>query len=224
MSTVTISAKTKAQRKRARRAALKTGSVRHTAADMLRPQELVVFREPELKHFDASSGAYVNNPYTGAVYSLSAITQGVAGNQRVGDSLVVRGIELRIGSYANGASTMTRFVLFAWNVSTALAAPAPGNVLQNVGSAASITSPYNIDSTEQGLLNILADFVVVSTSTGGPGAAFRDVIVKKSLPMDFDNGSNTSSGSIRLLVISDAALAANAANVYYQSRLVFTDV
>lgn len=182
-------------------------------------------RRPELKHLDVTTAGYVAGvTYAGNITALSAISQGVGGNQRVGDAVSVRGIEFRMAGYPQGTSTFLRLVLFQWNVPSSLGAPTAANVLQSVGvTAQTIAVPYDFAGAEEGRLNIIADEVVV-VQTGATGPFSLMVRRNGQWQVDFDTGAVTASGQIYALVISDAALAGNAPVYQWWSRVLYDDL
>lgn len=179
---------------------------------------------PELKHYDSNSSGYIAGvTYAGTIVSVSAIAQGTAANQRTGDSIVIRGIDFKINCFQQGTSTGLRFILFAWNVSTGLAAPGISNILQGAGvTPMAIVAPYDADSTEQGRLDIIADIYL---PCGASPSVARAVVQRKlKLPVNFDAGATTGAGTLRLLTVSDAALAGNSPQHEWWCRILYDDV
>ncbi len=194
-------------------------------ADVLNPRDLIPFRSPELKHLDVTSAAgYLGITYNGLITHLSAISQGGAGNQRIGDSVTIRAIDFRMNGYVQGSATGMRIILFQWNRDTLAAVPVPADVLQSagVGSDQAVIVPYNSDNSEQGTLNILVDeFIPCGASPSVFKFAFRKAV---RLPCTFDAGQLTGMGTLRVLTISDAALATNSPAFHWWSRIFYEDV
>jgi len=199
---------------------------RKEAKDLFKPRDIIrATRSPELKHLDVNSGGYISGvSYAGTITALSAVGQGVAGNQRVGDAISVRGVHIQAAAYAQGSSEFIRFIAFQWNMPSSIGAPTAANVLQNVGvTAQTIACPYDFTSAEQGRLNVLADFTLRAASSASTPDLHR-VTWQGELTVNFDAGSTTASGQIYLLAISDAALAANAPVHQWWARLLYDDI
>ncbi len=214
--------KQKAARRRVRKTKSPAGSKGVQA--LMHPKALIHKGVPEYKHFDILSGGYIAGvAYTGTVSSVFAPTQGTAGNQRVGDNCQIVGIEFRANQFQQGTSTALRYILFAWNVDSALSVPANIDILQApTTDARSLVSPYNSDSVEQGKLNVLFDRVVTSVA-GGPASAHFEVAEKVSLPVVFDAGLTSGTGKLYLYILSDAALTANSPSYQWWLRAYFVD-
>lgn len=192
--------------------------------DALFPRDRIPLREPELKHLDVNSGGYTGGvSYAGVLTALTSVVQGAAGNQRVGDAIRVRGIDFAIAMHAQGSSTGLRVILFAWNVSTSIGAPTIASVLQGAGvTPLAVVAPFDSDSTEQGRLDILFDhYFPCGTSPSTFSWRFRKSIDQ---PVVFDTGATTGTGTLRLLILSDAALAANSPDHMWWARVLFEDL
>lgn len=202
------------------------GGFRAQTRDLFVPHDVVkVARDPELKHLDVNSSGYISGvSYAGTITALSAIAQGVAGNQRVGDAAMVRGIDFRAAAYSQGSSQFLRMIVFQWNLDTSIGAPTAGQVLQGVGATAqTIACPYDFTSAEQGRLNIIADFVLEAASSATT-PALKVVQKEGRWQVNFTAGSTTAQGQIYVLAISDAALAGNAPVYQWWSRIMYDDL
>jgi hypothetical protein len=200
---------------------VRKGAPKSDVTDVITPHDKVRQRAPELKHLDTNSGGYIGGITTaGSVTSLCDIVQGVAGNQRTGDSVRVKGVDLRVAAYHQAGSVQggLRFVLFAYNEDVA---PGVGSVIQTTGSAAALVAPYYSDHVENNALNIIADFVYAGDSS--PDAFYYHRVFTGNWPISFNAGTTTGAGKLWLICISDAGLATNCANFQWWARVVYDD-
>jgi len=218
----------KAVRRRARATKSPAGPQRGGAGtksrtrDVITPHDRLIPRGPELKHLDVNSGGYVAGVTSaGTLTSLTDIVQGVAGNQRTGDAVRIRGLDFRFAAYHQVGSLqgVLRFIVFSYNEDSA---PTPALTLQSTGSASAVVSPYYLDHVENGSLNILFDSAYAGDSS--PDAFFYHARRVVNLPVAFVTGTTNGSGKLHLLVISDAGLATNCANYQWWSRIFYDDV
>lgn len=189
--------------------------------DVMIPHDKLVRRTPELKHLDVNTSGYIGGvTYAGTITSLSDVVQGGAGNQRVGDALRVRGLDLRVAAYHQVGSLQggLRFLVFFWNEDST---PTASLVLQGTGSAASLVSPYNSDHVQNGSLNVVADFVYAGDSS--PDAFFHQVTRVLDSQITYAASSTSGAGKLWMLAISDAGLATNCANYQWWSRMLYDD-
>jgi hypothetical protein len=204
-----------------RRKRVPKGGRKSGVEDVLIPHDKVQNRTPELKHLDTNSGGYIGGITTaGSITSISDIGQGAAGNQRVGDSVCIKGIDLRVAAYHQAGSVQggLRFILFAYNEDTS---PSVALILQGTGSAAALVSPYYSDHVQNSGLNILADFVFAGDSS--PDAFYYHRVFTGSWPITYNAGTTTGAGKLFLIAISDAGLATNCANFQWWARVVYND-
>lgn len=181
--------------------------------DRLRP------RRTEIKHFDtAIAAAVVTSAST--MNPLSAIAQGVAGNQRVGDEATLRGVTIRYRAWGNSTPIRCalRVVVFCWNDDSASLAPSLANVLQNTSQ---LTAPYNWQSVQDGDIRVLADELHQFSSAGGPDTAVRHIELKLSDRLAFNTGVTTGSGQLYCLLWSDQAT--NGPSIELFARAYYTD-
>lgn len=178
--------------------------------------------ELELKYNDRE--VYNQNIGTGGVmYSLTnQIVAGTAPNQRIGEEIHVKGINLRVRFQANGAAATyetVRVIVFKWN---SQGTPTVGQILElttNVGirqlSQISMANSSNIqikmDTTE--VVSSVANMDIPYTFT-------EKYYIKCPGKARWDAAGNSESGQIYMLVISDASL--NFAQFSFTSRTRYT--
>jgi len=205
-------------RKRTNRGAKAGPSVR----DQMVPHDTIVLRSPELKHLDTNTGGYVGGVTSaGTLTSISDVGQGYDGTNRVGDALKVRGVQFRASAYHQAGSVqgILRFIVFSWNEDTA---PTAATVLQNVGSALSVVSPYNEAHIQNSSLNILLDRCYAGDSS--PDAFYLEMHRVVTLQVTYAAAATTGAGKLYVLMISDAGLATNCAYYQWFARILFDDV
>ncbi len=221
---------TKVVQKKAMRKAkgkgVRSGPQRPSVQDVLVPRDFIPRRSPELKHLDVTSGGYVLGvSQAGSITHVTPMSQGGAGNQRIGDSVVVRGIDFRLGAYAQGTNnSMTRFTMFTWNMDSTVAAPGVSDIWQGGGGATSLTvvAPYNSDRVEAGALGIVFDETIALRAS--PDTYSFRFSKPVNFPIAYVAGQLTGTGTLRLAIVSDAALAANACNYQWWCRVYYDDV
>jgi len=196
--------------KKQRRAAMRAGN-RKTVDDVTlqlwAPSIVEVIKPPECKHKYIDVGA-ANVTSAGTVSDLFAPSQGVASNQRVSDSVRIRGMRIRIKAYclnANVQSTI-RFVCFLWRVDSTLLVPGVTQVL-NVPALAADTVVAAINSNTVSANEIVVLFDVLGgVSNGGPGVWHFDWVKKFDSNVEFEPAAITGLGKPFILAISDAAV------------------
>jgi len=150
---------------------------------------------------------------------VTAVTQGVGVNQRVGDALTLRKFEGRLLAAYNLAPTSGRFVFFQWFPT---AGPAVGDIFQ---TSTGVTSQFNGNKPDQ--FKILWDsgpFLLSTLYTEafpGKNNGYFSVTKFGQPTIEFDIGASTGAGKIYMA--SMAELVGAAALYTAQLRVWFTD-
>jgi hypothetical protein len=195
----------------------------------------------EVKSFDGATGAATWTVATPAaiVYQLSAVAQGSASNQRVGDEIVVHGIELGYAcatptlAQTNNGPASIRMILIQWNQDNASVSPTGSTVLQADASPVATICPFFQGAIRQKDFSVLFDRCVVlspavSSSNAGDcsyRAERHTFPFPKGLSVDYNSGVTTGNGNIFLIVA--AGVSQVATPVYpqfaFSSRILYTD-
>lgn len=182
-------------------------------------------RRVEKKYFDVDKSGGYQFSVAGTMTKLSGLAQGVADNQRVGDqcklkSLLIRGF---ISGNALGA-LMCRVIVFRWNDDDTVA-PTIGDILQQTGTSVVVTSPYFFDQVRQGRFTVLKDKMIYSTNAASSNnytVPFK-IYRKIGSRIDTKGGSTNGKGHIYMLICSSITNATYCPNIFYNSRISYTD-
>jgi len=212
---------------------LKTGSV--TNAHIGRTKldkaiERVVSANLEIKYRDTAL-AYTNINASGNLASLCEIPQGITETTRVGDSITLRKVEIRVSGYQNNTTSvqfpnLVRVIIFRYATNTALGgAPVSTSVLTYASTldiGASITSLYNTQSAQDGSVQILHDSYH-QTSLNSNSFAYQWEMNLDS-EITYNPALLTGAGKLHVLVLADdVGLVSPCATVAYSARVYFTD-
>lgn len=170
----------------------------------------------EYKIFDTtvSSGGAID--YTGGLTTLNALSQGVADNQRIGDSAKIQNHIIRGYLTRNGADCIVRMMLI-WDEQNQAAATS--DILESVSSVQSVCSPKNYDLRFRS--KVLFDKTFTLTANN-PLIKVENVM-SPNLHTQFNQSTNTiRTGALKLLLVSNLTVSSLPTFVYY-SRISFTD-
>lgn len=186
----------------------------------------------EMYFFDTvnTPSSVVSN--AGLVTCLTNVAQGDDINNRTGNAITARSLNLRILASGNAQNTINymRVIVFM-DKDNQGSNPAPGDVLQTVGSQVSIISPLKIANL--GRFQILYDRVctfdhqvdyTVGTANNDPvGACNLKLYKRMRTPLRFtgSSGTNIFHNAIFLLVLSD--VASNDPVYTFYSRIGYND-
>lgn len=178
----------------------------------------------ELKYSEGNSPAVLTSN-TWQFFKITGPTVGTADQNRIGDQIEVKNVELRWSAYiqpgfvvVNGSDSV-RVVIFQWTAddTTALV---PNSVFQSSGFGISYLSPYTHDTRYE--YKILYDDIV-TLSSNGPDAVDRVVLVNPARKkVQYINGGVTGTNNIYMAIISDNNTA-NAPLYDYYFRVHFFD-
>jgi hypothetical protein len=199
------------------------------------------FMEVKSWHGAAGASTWTVSTPSAIVYQLSAITQGAASNQRVGDEVIVHGIELGFtcatpvlpGGLNVGPSSI-RMVLIQWNQDNASVTPAGSTVLQADATPVATVCPFFQGAIRQKDFSVLFDRCVVLGPSIYGTSALGDASYRaerhtfpfpKGLSIDYNSGVTTGNGNIFLIVASGVNQAVTPAYPFFafSSRILYTD-
>jgi len=176
----------------------------------------------EVKFVDQGVTAFVVIN-TGNFQQCALIAQGVTINQHVGDSVDLLHLSFRLSYYANttAITNTLRLIVFQWNIDPSTLAPSLVTLLAAPIAANDIVvQHYNFQGSRQEDFGILIDETIV-VGTGGPASVFKRYERKIGTRLQFDLGSNTGTGQIYCLVVSDQLV--NGPSVRWESRISYAD-
>jgi len=169
----------------------------------------------EVKYATGSTAA-TQVDFNGTLNSLVSITQGAAAvNQRLGDGVVISGINFRYVAYITTTTAVSQLRIIL--LKDEQANLNVGNVLATVGSILSPLSFYNKEY--RGRFKILYD----ETHTLDAGQSYQDikrVSINEMIPIKYAPGLSTvRENDLRVLLISNqAAASADRPYVFYNVR------
>lgn len=189
----------------------------------------------ESKVFGANVIQFVGT--TGACYPLSAVTQGVGMNSRVGDALKLQKLTfsytVTVGATgiisAADQYNIVRFVVFQYHADDAVA-PVTTNILYS----ATVVSQHNYDNRRDYRILYDKNHVVYNTpvwngsavtwahGTGGTIATPKPVVINLSSSVQYDSNGVTGAGNLYLLVLSDSAFSPYP-GIVFSSLLTYSD-
>lgn len=181
------------------------------------------FGPGEFKTIDYST--YREPTTTGVVYLINGCARGSAFNQRNGQEILMRSIELRyhVVSQSVTLNSICRIAI-VYDRQTNAALPAITDIL----NTADITSARNLENRKR--FRILYDKTIPLSISNTNGSQHYEKFYRKLRhPVNFNTGTTGGSGDITtgsLLIVldSDQALVADSPRVYYHTRVRFTDV
>jgi len=197
-----------------------------------------VNKKAEMHHFFHEFKSAVAD-YDGDVYHLSNIPDGVLDKERLGENVMVAGIEMS-GFFNNDdtdEAVVARVIIFRANEAVS-STPTPAQVLATVGDIRAPVSLYNVDNTRIGqpgsnratpAFSIFYDQVI---AIGDQGSTISKVPFKaniklsKPLPAQWIGAAATDTGPGQwyLLYLSSAASAVTSCQMNADARIYWTDV
>lgn len=183
----------------------------------------IVGSKEEVKYLDTNSGSFI---VTGSptFNDLTVVGQGVGANQRTGDKIMSKRINLRWNAIYGDATNFLRCIVFQWKANNASITPTAGAILEN--PAVPITSSLNNTNDASTLYTVLYDRVYCLVGNGSNGAIARNIsLYGKKLgrkALNFNPTANTGFNHIYTLWFSDSAAAPSPAVSQYV-RYEYTD-
>lgn len=159
---------------------------------------------------------------TPVAYRLSAINVGTGDNDRVGDQIKCKNIQLKLYGLLGGATSPINFriILFRTNEVDSTS-PTVANILQDTTTGPRIyNSPWNLDNMRAGRYTILMD-KSLSVNLDTPSRSLNKYINLKSR-IDYLSGATTGKGNIYVLLLSDY-VTGSLPTINFYSRLMYTD-
>jgi hypothetical protein len=157
----------------------------------------------ETKVFDTTTTTAITTVInTGLLVNLSAIPQGVTQGQRVGDSVDLEGIELRLSANGNASGMTLRAILFqSLEPSGSVTA---GTILAALSNVTAPLSAYNFTGVRQEDFKILHDSLhFLGPLTGPSDQQILHVRQKLRSRIQFDAGASSGTGLLFMLLVSD---------------------
>lgn len=185
----------------------------------------VISKEP--KYYDRAI-TQTTNGYIYNVFDLIAPLQGASDNQRDGDQIEIRDIELKYDVYmpaaftvANGSETIRVIIVqYFQDTNVAPLGTTPNTVVQSSGQQASYLTPFNHDRRR--LFKVLYD-ACHTLSLSGPVAANKTVVVYPSKKkVNFMNDGVEGEGKV-FLMVGSSNNTANGPLIDFYSRVNFVD-
>jgi hypothetical protein len=189
--------------------------------EVLHPKEVLhSYTGPEVKVVDLFQNQ-TSITSAGTIQNLSAMTQGVAQSQRVGDRCSLEAMALKYCFYPNSTNgNAVRIVLFQWLQNNSVTVPTSALVLQYNTVAYASLAPYQFTGAKDELFAIVYD-KLHSIDPGSSPAIGQAEISLKGRDVSFDQAATTGIGHIYSLIISDAA--ASAPTFSCTTRLLYRD-
>lgn len=188
----------------------------------------VITRAAETKHIDTNTITISSS--SPVIQVLSAFpAEGTGEQQRVGDQIMLKSINVRWRAESNTADTHNtfRFIVFAWNNT---AAPVgAGDIIQDTGSVYDyLLSPYNFDAKDRGDFIVMLDRRVTVGVLGGekPYIDGQWNFSGSRLPhkkKDFNAATVISRWYYYVLVMHDSSAVPNPTFMMH-TRTTFTDI
>jgi hypothetical protein len=172
----------------------------------------------EWKYYAAAANTQ-NITFSGSLYPLSDVSQGIVDTSRSGDAISLVSLEVNWGIYAGTQANAVRIIILQW-IPAVLGGPGLSQVILSTGSALVPFSPYAVDPYQQ--LTILYD-QVISVSANEPlrvGRFRTKTFPRKSI--QFTSGTLTGTNKLFMYVMSDDGVTPYP-TFSYGSKIYFTD-
>lgn len=176
---------------------------------------------------------------TGTVYHLSSIDDGVNDLERVGENIMVTGVEVSgyFNSDETNESVLARLIVFRAKEAVP-STPSPGLVLTTIGDVRTPVSLYNIDNINIGVpgsnrgepaYQIFYDKVFAIGDEGGAVTKkpFRvNIKLRKPMPCNFIGNEDTDEGPGQwyMMWVSTIAAPTTTCQLNADARIYYTDV
>jgi len=182
----------------------------------------VITSNSEKKFDDTQNNGAVD--FSGAVNSITEVTQGVVDNDRDGDQLTLLSAQIRF-SWTVGTTTdqVCRLIMFQWLSNSADHVPVVTDILQTSGDAYGPFNPYKNDTRFD--YRVLYDTGPIALPHLALTVKTFSAYVTKfaNRKVQFIAGGTTGRAKIYILTISNIATASNPPAVRYYARLRYTD-
>lgn len=160
--------------------------------------------------------------YSGNLYLISDVPQGIADNDRDGDQLNLTHINLKAEWNASSAATsfnLCRFIVFQWRPQTT---PTLNLILTGLGAAIAPLAPYTRDT--RSMYKILYDKMTVLSIANSNSVHAFNLRLRKGYNrrLQYQGGTTVGSNQIYILVVTDDGGAPSPQFSYY-SQILYTD-
>lgn len=179
----------------------------------------------EIKSVDVTTTVPCDS--NGFISLLNGVARGTDVTDRIGRSIVMNGLQLRLHGYTIGTTGVDQIqrILVVMDRQANGAPPSITSVLDSVD----VLSPYNRDNRLR--FNVLADFNVVLNHSGEPGSMWCRTLYLNNVRgavQQFNTGdtasvSSITTNSIYLIAIGNIGSGPQSSNVYFSSRFFFKD-
>lgn len=147
---------------------------------------------------------------------LTMPSQGSTDDDRIGDRIRVKSIQMRLSSYLSSVLSVQRYILIQWLQDDAVAAPVIGDILedQTLGSEISL---YNVNGSSK--YRVLWDSMVTNKSGNSTTRYFLHKICKpKQAKIRFNEGANTGFGHFYLISMGNQGDTTDDFRAYFRIR------
>jgi hypothetical protein len=201
-----------------KRAPARLGKGKGLSSKQKRIIQQMLEKDMEVKYVPTSTAATAVT-YAGTITLLSNIAQGQTDLTRVGDSAIIKSVEINCMCQPADAVNMIRLIVFQWHSPSA---PTPIDVLSEVSTTRAPLSAYQHDLRDQ--FTVFIDELFVLDTTAHPIAA---KIIKKFKgwsvdEIQFQGASITQMNGIYMLWISDSSAVTHPTATWF-SNVEFTD-
>jgi len=158
---------------------------------------------------------------TAVVTKLSSVSQGVADTERVGDALMLTGVEYRqISTYFDAGCI--RHIVFQWKADDTTA-PVVGDILDLAVITTAFNAPYNHDKRNQ--FRILDDYRAYGDNSGeGTTGVVKRLFGKRiSKEVRFLAAGTTGFNHVYMISVSSIPNTSQPPTVSLGARITFTD-
>lgn len=158
---------------------------------------------------------------TAVVTKLSSVSQGVADTERVGDALMLTGVEYRQLCAFQDAGCI-RHIVFQWKADDTTA-PVVGDILDLAVITTAFNAPYNHDKRNQ--FRILDDYRAYGDNSGeGATGVVKRLFGKRiSKEVRFLAAGTTGFNHVYMISVSNVPVGSNLPTVTLGARITFTD-
>lgn len=200
----TSSSESSAPTKKAKRAPSSITSVTPLNAVQKAQIAKIISRREEVKFIDAIMNS-TSITSTAVTSAISAPSQAVGQQSRVGDSIRLLSISCKQGIICSDTTNFLRVIIWTYKQSTSLAAATTATILSpGPGGAISVFSPLNFANRK--LYKIHYD-KIYSLSLNGPACCddeYRVNIPPKYQQVDFDAAAQTGTNIVHITYLSDS--------------------
>lgn len=183
----------------------------------------------ETKYLDIQLSPGFTVDWSGSVFSqLTNIQQGLTDSQRVGDSVKIRSVKIKINITKQDAANEddhVRICIFQWYPNTALLAPTAAMLFPAafIGTGNAPTMPWRYDTRDQ--YGILYDktFSISSSDAKSKAWNFKPNLKFAKKTVQFDAATTSAANHLYLIMFNSSSAAASTTTVGYNSRLFYDD-